>query len=250
MDLRGATVLVTGATRGIGRALTHRLIAEGAHVVALARDAGRLAEMELACGGQLTAARVDLSRRDEVDAAIAALPVRHPGLSAVVNNAGVQVCGRFADGEAADRLGELRAEMALNLEAVVALCAGLLPHLAGRPGGAAILNVTSGLALAPKRSAPVYCATKAGVRAFTRALRYQCERDAPSVRICEAVLPLVDTDMARGRGRGKISADAAARRMVSGLKAGRAEIHVGKAALLPPLLRLAPGLAFRMLRDG
>lgn len=248
MDLRDATVLVTGATRGVGAALTRRLLAEGAHVIALARDADRLAEAARDAAGRLTPWPLDLGRREDVDAAVATLPSRHPELSVVINNAGVQVASDFVRGEAAARLGDLRAEMTINLEAVVALCAGLLPHLASRPR-AAIVNVTSGLALAPKRSAPVYCATKAGVRAFTRALRYQCEDAAPHVHVAEAVLPLVDTDMTRGRGAGKLSPDAAAFGLLEGLKAGRREIYVGKAAALPPLLRLAPGLAYRLLRD-
>lgn len=249
MDLRGRTVLVTGATRGIGAALTRRLVSEGAHVVALARDPLRLAEAAGMYGGLVTPLAVDLARREEVDGAIDTLTSRCPELSVVVNNAGVQVASNFVAGGAAAQLPELRAEIAVNFDAVVALSAGLLPHLARQPA-AAIVNVTSGLALAPKKSAPVYCGAKAAVRGFTRALRYQCEDEAPHVRIIEAVLPLVDTDMTRGRGEGKMSAEAAAGRIVAGLRAGRPEIYVGKAALLPRLLRLAPGIAYRMLRDG
>jgi uncharacterized oxidoreductase len=72
-----------------------------------------------------------------------------------------------------------------------------------------IVNVTSGLALAPKQSAPVYCAAKAGLRSFTKSLRYQERARAPHVRVVEVLPPLVDTDMTRGRGRGKMSREPA-----------------------------------------
>ena len=63
----------------------------------------------------------------------------------------------------------LQEEIALNFEAVVAVSTGLLPHLRRQPS-AMIVNVTSGLALAPKTSSPVYCATKSAVR-FSAPLR-------------------------------------------------------------------------------
>jgi uncharacterized oxidoreductase len=129
------------------------------------------------------------------------------------------------------------------------LSAGLLPLLARQPS-AAILNITSGLALAPKKSSPVYCATKAGLRSFTRALRYQCEDALPHVHVVEALPPLVDTAMTHGRGRGKISPEACAAEIVAGLKAGRREIHVGKAKLLRAVIRLSPALGYRIMRDG
>jgi uncharacterized oxidoreductase len=249
MNPAGRTILVTGASRGIGRELTGQLVALGAHVVAVGRDADQLASLTAEHGGRVTPWPVDLADRGAVDALVDALPSRHPDLSVVVNNAGVQtLTDLLADPPDALR-PVLRREIAVNLDAVIALSAGLLPHLSRLPS-AAIVNVTTGLALAPKRSAPVYCATKAGVRTFTRALRYQCEDGAPHVQVTEIVLPLVDTDMTRGRGTGKISASAAATAAIDGIRRGSAEVYVGKARLLPALMRLSPSLAFRTLRDG
>lgn len=112
------------------------------------------------------------------------------------------------------------------------------------------MNVSSGLALAPKASAPVYCATKAAVRSFTKALRYQCEDAAPNVAVVEAIMALVDTDMTQGRGARKMSAHDAAAEVVRGLQRGAPEIWVGRTRLLKTLLRLAPGVAERMMRNG
>jgi uncharacterized oxidoreductase len=132
---------------------------------------------------------------------------------------------------------------------VVALSAGLLPLLARQPS-AALVNVTSGLALAPKRSAPVYCATKAAVRSFTRALRYQCEDGGLAVRVIEAIPPLVDTPMTAGRGRGKLSPERCAAEILAGVRRGAAEIPIGRTRLLRGLQRLSPALAYRIMRDG
>ena len=71
------------------------------------------------------------------------------------------------------------------------------------------MNVSSVLALAPKRSAPVYCATKAAVRSFSQALRYQLAATS-SIRVVEALPPMVDTAMTAGRTGRKMSPDSVA----------------------------------------
>ncbi|MFD4672582.1 SDR family oxidoreductase [Lentzea sp. NPDC058450] len=249
MNLHDTTALVTGATRGIGRHLTRHLIAHGARVVAVGRDQDLLDELA-AEHGEVHPWQVDLADPAAVDAFVTEVAQRHPGLSVVVNNAGVQTLTDFLGDDDPEALRPvLRREIAINFDAVVALSTGLLPHLRRHPE-AAVVNITSGLALAPKRSAPVYCATKAAVRTFSRALRYQCQDAAPHVRVIDAVMPLVDTEMTRGRGRDKISPDQAARAVVDGIVAGTDEIHVGRTRLLPPLLRLSPALAHRVLRDS
>jgi uncharacterized oxidoreductase len=249
MLIEGTNVLVTGGARGIGRELTAQLVAGGARVIAVGRDPARLAALTCTHGDRVSVWPVDLGDPRAVDAFPDAVVARHPDLAVVINNAAVQHETDFVGGDPAGLRPALRQEIAINLDAVVAISTGLLPHLRTRPA-AAIVNVTTGLALAPKRSAPVYCATKAGVRSFTRALRYQCERDAPQVRVAEAIMPVVDTDMTRGRGSGKISATAAAAAVLAGLQRGAPEIYVGKARFLPAVMRVAPGLGHRLLRDG
>ncbi|MEU3597263.1 SDR family NAD(P)-dependent oxidoreductase [Streptomyces sp. NPDC006798] len=249
MNLTGRTVLVTGATRGIGRALTHRLTGLGAHVVAVGRDPGGLAALTAAYGDRVSPEALDLADPDAVDAFADRLPERHPELSVVVNNAGVQHLSDFLTGDPRELRPVLRRELAVNLDAVITLSTALLPHFRSLPS-AAIVNIGSGLAVVPKPSAPVYCAAKAGVRTFTRALRYQCEDSAPQIRVVDVVLPLVDTEMTAGRGRGKISPAETAGAIVDGIRRGRTEIRVGKAALLPVLMRVAPSLGYRALRHG
>jgi uncharacterized oxidoreductase len=249
MNLTGRTILVTGGARGVGRELTRQLVGLGAHVVAAGRDRGQLDSLAADHDGRVSPQIVDLADPDAVDAFVDELPGRYPELSIIVNNAGVQTLTDFFGDDPREMRAALRREVALNLDAVIALSTGLLPHLS-QQHSAAILNVTSGLALAPKPSAPVYCATKSGVQTFTRALRYQCQDAGSNVRVIDAVLPLVDTDMTRGRGRGKISAADAAAAMISGLRRDTAEIYVGKAKILRTLMRLSPSLGRRLLRNG
>lgn len=249
-DITGRTALVTGGTAGIGLALTRGLLAARAsRVLVVGRDPARLDAAVHEIGPCVVPVQADLSQPAEVDRLLALLPDLAPDLSLVINNAGSQRLTDFTHEDPHALLPALRAEIAANFDAVVALSVGLLPLLARQPS-AALLNITSGLALAPKMSSPVYCGTKAGVRAFTTALRYQCETHVPHVRVVEALPPLVDTAMTKGRGRGKISPDACAAQILAGLVAGRREIDVGKTRLLRTILRVSPALGQRIMRNG
>jgi uncharacterized oxidoreductase len=249
LRLDGRTVLVTGGAHGIGLALSRRLLDEGAAVIAVGRNRERVARLEAQFPGRAHGWIADLSNAAEVDALVRDLPALHPDLSIVVNNAAVQTETDFVNDAPSDLRAPLRSEIALNFDAVVALSSGLLPVLKRHPAPA-IVNITSGLALAPKAGAPVYCATKAAVRSFTKAVRYQCEDRAPHVRIVEAVMALVDTDMTAGRGRGKITPERAADEVIDGLKAGHSEIYVDRAKLLRTLMRVAPGVGEKLMRGG
>jgi uncharacterized oxidoreductase len=249
MNLADRVILVTGGTRGVGRELTRQLVACGAQVVAAGRDRDRLAALVAEHDGRVHPWAVDLADPDAVDTFVAELIGRHPTLSVVINNAGVQTLTHFLADDPQALRPALRREVAVNLDAVIAVCGGLLPHLRRQPS-AAIVNITTGLALAPKRSAPVYCATKAGVRTFTRALRYQCQDAAPHIRVIDSVMARVDTNMARGRGRDRISPEQAAAAVIDGMRRDRDEIYVGKVKLLRAIMRLSPALGYRLLRDG
>ncbi|MGO4835837.1 SDR family NAD(P)-dependent oxidoreductase, partial [Rhizobiaceae sp. 2RAB30] len=130
-----------------------------------------------------------------------------------------------------------------------ALAVALLPVLVDNKP-AAIVNLTSALAVAPKAAAPVYCATKAAVRNFSRGLRYQCEDAALGVSVIEVVMALVDTGMTRGRGKGKISPGAAARHVIDAIERGRDEVWVGATRIIRALHRISPRLAERVLRQS
>jgi uncharacterized oxidoreductase len=112
-----------------------------------------------------------------------------PALNVLVNNAGIQRRIRLEDQEPWETTRE---ELAINLEAPIHLTRLLLPDLVSKPG-AAIINITSGLAFAPLARTPVYSATKAALHSFTLSLRHQL-KDTP-VSVIEIAPPAVDTDL-------------------------------------------------------
>lgn len=189
-----------------------------------------------------------MTQPTEQDRVAVEVGVRWPALNLLINNAGVQVQLPPGAAHGGGQLAALREELAVNLMAPIALSLGLLPVLATRPA-ATIVNISSALTWAPKRSALVYCASKAGLSTFSRALRYRSEADAPTVCVVDAVLPLVDTAMTTGRGSGKLSADAAAADVLRGVAAGHQDLWIGKTRVLHALHRLVPALAYRMLRE-
>lgn len=248
-SLAGRTILLTGAGRGIGRALCETLVAHGAkRLIVVGRDHARLQELHAGfpAAEPYTA---DLSAAVEIDALVGFIRTSAPDLSVVVNNAGTQLLTDLVDPEGDRHWPSLAREVTVNFSAPIQLAVSLLPLLLEQPS-AMIVNVTSGLALAPKQSSPVYCATKAGLRSFSKALRYQAQARAPHVRVIEALPPLVDTDMTIGRGRSKISPEACAAEIVAGMEAGRETIYVGKAKLLRFIHGLSPSMADRLMRNG
>jgi 3-oxoacyl-[acyl-carrier protein] reductase len=150
--LAGRTALVTGAASGIGRASAQALRAEGAEVVGLDLRAGEGDMPGLAC---------DLSREEEVVAAVAEAARRLGGLDIVVNNAGI-LEERPLDTVTADHVDRL---FAVNVRGAILVAREALPHL--RDGGR-IINVASELAYLGRAEASVYVATKAAILGLTR----------------------------------------------------------------------------------
>jgi short-subunit dehydrogenase involved in D-alanine esterification of teichoic acids len=186
-----------------------------------------------------------------VQTLVEAIQARAPELSILINNAAVQLTYAFPDIPSKDADSKLRLELSTNLVAPLLLSAYLLPLLAEQPE-AALVNLTSGLALAPKKSAAVYCASKAGLRTFTKALRYQVEDAGWNVRVVEATLPLVDTPMTAGRGsaRLKLSPEQVAREILRGLAKNRKDVRVGGVKAFAALYRPSPASAERVLRNS
>ncbi len=233
---RWPTTLVTGATSGIGLALVTTLASCGVHVVACGRDPSRLASLR-ELGSHVHAEPLDLARLDALPARLMELVRRYPDMGVLFNNAGVQWDVSWFDEHYTAQ--DMVDEVAVNLTAPMMLAKVLLPQLMGTPQ-AMLVNIGSGLALAPKPRSASYCTAKAGLHAFTRALRLQMKDKG--VRVAEAVMPLVDTPMTAGRGRAKISPVEAVRQTLEGLVSGKDEVWVGKARLLPVLQRLSPSL--------
>jgi short-subunit dehydrogenase involved in D-alanine esterification of teichoic acids len=240
MKTTGNTVLITGGSGGIGRALALRFLNAGNRVIVTGRDAGRLAALR-AEQPALETIIADMADPQ----ALAALAAACPTVNILVNNAAVQHIYDFADPAAP--VGLIGAELATNLAGPLTLIKLLLPQLLAQ-SEAAIVNLTSGLAYVPKQSAPVYCGSKAGLHIATRALRWQLE--GGPVKVFEVIPPLVDTPMTAGRGAGKIAPAALADEFWAGFARDRYVIPIGRSRTLLLLQRALPDLADRIMRGG
>ena len=236
MKLAGKTAIVTGGNDGIGREIARALKAKGATVIVVGRDAGRL-EAAAAEGFETIAA--DLATPGGVDAVAAAAASRP--IDVLINNAGMGA--DYLIDEPID-LAEVDRCVALNLTAPIHLITRLLPALRVRPE-AMIVNVTSGLAIAPNARSPVYCATKAGLRSFTLALRGQLA--GSRVHILEALPPVVETRMTEGNTHKKLPAHECARQIVVAMEAGRDEANVGMTRMLRAAYSVSPAFARRIM---
>jgi 3-oxoacyl-[acyl-carrier protein] reductase len=175
-SLRGQVALVTGGSRGIGQAIASALVAEGVHVAVTGKDESHLSaarsRIEGAGPGSVETLRADVRNYADVERAVTATVARFGSLGIVVNNAGV---GIFAD--VADMTPAQWSEVIdTNLTGVFHVCHAAIPHLR-RAGGGFIVNISS---LAGKNafvSAAAYCASKAGLNAFSEALMQEVRYD-------------------------------------------------------------------------
>ena len=234
------TVLITGGTSGIGLALAKRFLHESNTVIVTGTNVEKAAAVKRELP-RLTVELADMRDRQ----ALKKLVCSYPDVNILVNNAGVQYNYEFADRAIAAE--QIEAELDINLLSPLYLTKLFLPQLLNF-STAAIINVSSGLGVVPKQSAPVYCASKAALHSFTKALRWQLE--ATSVRVFEIIPPIVDTAMTQGRGRGKISPEILVEEFWRDFSFDRYEMRIGKTKLLFVLKRLMPALAERLMRPG
>ncbi|WP_432287608.1 SDR family NAD(P)-dependent oxidoreductase [Aminobacter sp. BA135] len=246
-DFNDRSVLVTGGARGIGLELSRQLAAKGAHVIAVGRDAASLDALAMQLHGSVTIQQVDLATSGSAEALSQWVAETRPQCSALINNAAIMHhTDLTVDSQA--RLDAMSAETAVNLTAPLQLSAAMLPVLSAHPSSA-IVNVTSGLAIAPKREAAVYCASKAALRSFTRSLRDQCRAAKLPIQVTEAVMTLVDTTLSRAGPLRKYPPALAAADLIAGIERGLDEIWIEKTKILRIVHRLSPELAYCIMRD-
>lgn len=243
MHLHKRTILITGATSGIGRALCHQLSQQENHIIAVGRSQEKLNALQCELAN-VTVVRCDLESKGEVVALARLVKQRDLPVSVLINNAAVQHTPRFIDPDFS--FNSIESEITTNFTSIAWLTSLFLPQLLSHTDGAAIVNMSSGLAIYPKTTSALYCANKAALHSLSQALCYQLA-DTP-VNVTEVLLPLVDTPMTEGRGKGKISAARAAALTLRAVERECTEAYIGKARILPILNRISPALTKRILR--
>jgi uncharacterized protein len=191
MDLAGATALVTGANRGIGRALTERLAELPLRaVLAGVRDVERFEGTESPPGGTLEvrAVHMDLSSQASIEQCCSELGEELRQIDLLINNAGLMTGGLLEE----QAIDEVYAMLQVNLVGVAHLTQRVLPGMLERQHGTIVNNASiSGYAYFP--AASTYAASKAGIVGFTESLRRELR--GTGVRAMHLITPGVATDM-------------------------------------------------------
>lgn len=209
MKIDNATVLVTGANRGIGLAFARELRFRGAKkVYAGARDPSTVHEPFV------EAIALDVTRPEQVAAAAA----RAADVTLVINNAGIFDVGGFLG---ADSEAQARRLLEVNFFGMLRMSQAFAPVL-GANGGGGLLNVLSIASWFNAGQLAAYAATKAAAWSLTNALRH--ELAAQRTQVTALHMSFVDTDMARGVDQPKTSAEEIVRQALDGLEAGLDEV--------------------------
>jgi NAD(P)-dependent dehydrogenase (short-subunit alcohol dehydrogenase family) len=197
VTLDSKVAIVTGGSRGIGRAIAAALLAEGAAVVITGLDERRLDEARAALaprgdgGRRLQAVRADVRDAASAERLVADAVNRFGGLDILVNNAGLGVFASVADMSP----DEWRQTLDTNLSGVFYCCHYAIPRMRAR-GGGWIINISS---LAGKNAfvgGAAYCASKAGLNAFSEALMQEVRHDG--IRVSYVMPGSVATEFSPG----------------------------------------------------
>jgi len=245
VNLTDKTILITGATSGIGEKLVEKLAPLNRTIIAIGRNDEKLSALRER-HKNITTYRIRLENHEEVIYGMYAIWEANPDLSVIFNNAAIQHTPFISSPDF--NPDSIQTELEVNLHAPISICALSLPHFLSMNKPTAFINLSSGLALSPKAASSVYCATKAAIHSFSQSFRYQLENT--NVSVFEVLLPLVDTPMTHGRRNKKISAEKAVSAILRGIKRDQYEIYVGIAKLLPIMSRLAPTLMKQIMKKG
>ena len=217
--LTGKVALVTGGSRGIGLAIARALAADGVKVSVTGLSDAHLSaarsKIESAGPSSVETLRADVRKHDDIERAINATVGRFGGLDILINNAGIGIFAEVADMTPA----QFADVIDTNLTGIYNACHAAIPHLRRR-GGGSIVNISSLAGSNPFVKAAAYCASKAGVNAFSEALMQEVRYD--NIRVSVVAPGSVATEFAQGdasKGNDwKVSADEVAEVVINLLR--------------------------------
>jgi short-subunit dehydrogenase len=221
MEIEGKRILITGANRGLGRALALACAEAGAgEIVAGARRPEELETLIESVGVRvkITPLRLDVTSDDDVNAAAASGRV-----DVLVNSAGIAVYGGILKA----RMEDVRREIEINYLGVLRLVRAFAPAMVEH-GDGLIINVASVMGKVSAPALGTYCATKAALLSLSQSLRGDLA--GSGVRVVTVLPATIDTDMSHGFGGEKMTAEQAAREIVEAIRSERTEAPIGEGA--------------------
>jgi uncharacterized oxidoreductase len=247
MNMTGNTILITGGTSGIGFELARELCQTNT-VIITGRDQGKL-DVSKAKLGTVHVMQSDVSDPRAISALYEKVIREFPALNVLINNAGIMRKINLQDGSG--DLLDITREIETNLNGPIRMVKQFLLHLK-KQKEAAIINVSSGLAFVPFPISPIYSATKAGLHAYTQALRVQLKKT--NIQVFELAPPGTETPLFRGDfdetdlgGVKGMDVAKLARHAIKGIKNDVLEIRPGLSNVLKLLSRISPALGLGML---
>lgn len=244
MDLKNSTILITGGSSGIGLEMVKQLTNQGATIIVTGRNTEALQKAKALYPGIHTF-QSDVSNPKDIERLYSEVTAQFPNLNMIINNAGLM---RLIDlRDASLDLENINREIATNLSGTIQMVHQFLPHLLQKKE-AAIVNVSSGIAFMSYSAAPVYSATKAGVRAYTQALRLQLEDT--SVRVMEIIPPGVNTNLqndwaVQPNASQMMPVDKMVNVIIKGLQNDRKEIKPFLIGIIKTASRIMPNLLLK-----
>jgi 2-hydroxycyclohexanecarboxyl-CoA dehydrogenase len=231
MRENGKSAIVTGAGRGIGRAIALSLAQRGNRVAVLdilAENAQAVKKEIESLGGEAFAARVDLTKCQEVQKAVGEVLAHFGQIDILVNNAGWDKLEPFLESEEStwDRV------IAINFKAVLYTCKTVLPHMVER-GSGKVINISSDAGRVGSLGEAVYAGTKGAIIAFSKSLAREMSRHHITVNVvCPGITetPLLD-EIRAGSARGTKIIEAVTRAIPLG-RVGVPEDIAGAVAFL------------------
>jgi len=226
MQIEGKRVLISGASRGLGRALVAAFVAAGAaEVLAGARKPADLEALNLE---RVTPVRLDVTSDEDVEAV-----TRMGTIDILINNAGVAGYGNPLKMSFAD----VQAEMAVNYFGVLRLTRAVAPGMIAQQDGM-IVGIATAFARVNLPLIGTYCATKAALLSLGQALRAYLAADG--VRVMTVLPTTIDTDMSRGADVPKMSKEFVSAQILAAIRDERHD---------PPIGDEAKGVVEGLLKD-
>jgi len=242
MNITNKTVLVTGGGSGIGLEIAKQLSAKNNKVIITGRTADKL---QKAAAGltNVTPIVADINNADDVKKLVSTITADFGGLDILINNAGNASVYKLGQNSNSTQIAV--DEFNTNFFSVLSLTDQFLPALTAS-SEAAIVTVTSILALTPRSTLPTYSASKAALHSYTQSLRFELAKTT-GIKVYELMPPLVNTDFSKDiGGENGIPPSQVAGDLINAFENDVYEIHVGNTA---QIYSLSPVDAFNAINQ-